>query len=192
MSLVRSVLDFWFGAPGTSGQSGFRDAWFRKDPAFDAEIRRQFADEIARAAKGEHDRLAADPEGALALTIVLDQFPRNIYRGQPKAYAADAKARSVASDAVGRRFDSRVEPVQRLFFYLPVTHAETLAEQHRCVELCRALVEAAPALHKALESAIRHREIVERFGRFPHRNDVLGRESTEAEIQFLKEPNSSF
>ena len=192
MTLVRSVLDFWFGAPGSAEHGRFREAWFRKDPAFDQEIRRHFGDETARAAAGALDGLMADPEGALALTIMLDQFPRNLYRGEPKTYAADAKARAVAAGAIERGFDRRVPPVMRQFFYLPFMHCETLANQDRSVALYRTLVDADSSHASALASAIKHREIVMRFGRFPHRNAILGRESTPDEIEFLKQPGSSF
>ena len=189
MSLVPNVLEFWFGAPG-AGRA--REVWFRKDPAFDEAIRRQFADDVVRAAKGEHDRLMGDAEGALALVLMLDQFPRNLYRGQPKTYAADAKARAVADHAIGRGFDRRLPPVQRQFFYLPFMHSETLADQDRSVELYRQLASADPSQSATIDYAARHREIIRRFGRFPHRNAILGRESTEEEIEFLKRPGNSF
>ncbi|MBI1774464.1 MAG: DUF924 domain-containing protein [Proteobacteria bacterium] len=192
MTLVRSLLDFWFGAPGSPEFGATREVWFRKDPAFDAAIRRHFEDELARAREGAHDRLIADPEGALALTILLDQFSRNLYRGQAKAFAADTKARWVAEQALARGFDERLLPVQRQFFYLPFQHSEMPADQDRSVALYRKLAEADPRLASTVDYAIRHRGIIERFGRFPHRNAALGRETTEAEANFLAEPGSSF
>jgi uncharacterized protein (DUF924 family) len=192
MSLVRSVLEFWFGAPGSAEHGRAREVWFRQDPAFDAEIRRHFAKDAARAARGEHDRLLADAEGALALVIMLDQFPRNLYRGDPKTYAADAKARLAADHAIGARFDERARPVERQFFYLPFMHSEQAQDQDRSVELYRRLAEAEPGLANCHTYALRHRDIIRRFGRFPHRNAVLGRETSEAELAFLKEPGLSF
>src|SRR5258708_10760098 len=192
VNLVRSVLDFWFGMPGSAEFGTRREAWFRKDPAFDEAIRRQFAEDVAAAAKGEHDRLLGDAEGALALAILLDQFPRNLYRGQAKTYAADPKARAVAGAAIDRGFDRRLSPVQRQFFYLPFMHSEALADQERSVELYRALAGADAGLASTVDYAVRHRHIIRRFGRFPHRNVILGRESTADEIEFLRQPGSSF
>jgi uncharacterized protein (DUF924 family) len=192
MSLVTDILHFWFGQPGSALRGTFREAWFKKDPAFDDEIRRHFLGSTEAAARGEHDRWQADPEGALALTILLDQFPRNLYRGSPKAFAADPKAREVADAAVARGFDRGFPSCERLFFYLPFEHSETLADQERSVQLFRKLAEDDPARAEVIPYALCHQEIIQRFGRFPHRNEALGRESTAEEIAFLKEPMSSF
>jgi len=192
MTLVHDVLSFWFGAPGSPVRGTFRPAWFRKDPAFDEEIRRHFLDATESAARGELDRLQADPEGALALVILLDQFPRNLYRGHAKAFAADPKARAVADGALARRFDRGFASCERLFFYLPFEHSESLADQDRSVELFRRLAEEDPSRADGLDYAIRHRDIVQRFGRFPHRNAALGRETTPEEADFLTQPGSSF
>jgi uncharacterized protein (DUF924 family) len=192
MSLVSDILHFWFGAPGSPGCGQFRDAWFRKDPDFDDQIRRNFLDATVAAARGEHDRLQADRDGALALVILLDQFPRNLFRGEPRAFAADPKARAVADAAISRGFDRDRPTCERLFFYLPFEHSEALADQDRSVALFRQLAGSEPWIDQGIEAALRHHEIIQRFGRFPHRNIVLGRESTEAEIAFLKEPRSSF
>jgi uncharacterized protein (DUF924 family) len=192
MTLVHDVLSFWFGAPGSPIRGTFRDAWFRKDVAFDAEIRRHFFDAAEAAARGELDRLQADREGALALVLLLDQFPRNLFRGQARAFAADAKAREVADAAIGRGFDRALPSCERLFFYLPFEHSESMDDQERAVALFRRLAEEDPGRVDGLDYAIRHRTIIQRFGRFPHRNEALGRESTPDEIAFLKEPGSSF
>ncbi|MBM3546236.1 MAG: DUF924 domain-containing protein [Alphaproteobacteria bacterium] len=192
MSHANDILHFGFGAPGTSVCGTFREAWFKKDPAFDEEIRRYFLSTTEAAARGELDRWQADREGALALVILLDQFPRNLYRGSPKAFAADPKAREVARIAIERGFDMQSTSCERMFLYLPFEHSELLADQERSVELFKRLAEDDPARADIVPYALRHQEIIQRFGRFPHRNEALGRESTEAEIAFLKEPMSSF
>lgn len=192
MTLVSDILDFWFGAPGSPGRGRFRDAWFRKDPDFDNDIRRHFLDATEAAARGEHDRLQADPAGTLALVILLDQFPRNLYRGQAKAFAADPKARQVADQALARGFDRGFVPCERLFFYLPFEHSESLPDQERSVALFRSLAGEEAWLEKGLEAALKHLHIIQRFGRFPHRNPALGRETTPDEAEFLKQPGSSF
>lgn len=184
------VLAFWFGAAA-------RPRWFKKDPAFDDEIRRRFATTLARATAGGLGAWEAEPESSLALVIVLDQFPRNLHRDTARAFAADAKARAVAAAAIEREFDRRAPPDRRFFFYLPFEHSEDPADQLRSVALFRRLAEEAPgaaadAARERLDYAIRHQRIVERFGRFPHRNRVLGRESTAEETAFLAESGSSF
>lgn len=192
MSSVKDVLHFWFGAPGTAICGTFREAWFKKDPAFDDEIRRHFLATTEAAARGEFDRWLADREGALALVVLLDQFPRNLYRGSAKAFAADPKAREVAATAIERGFDMQCLSCERMFFYLPFEHSELLADQDRSVELFKRLAEDDPSRAGIVPYALRHQEIIQRFGRFPHRNEALGRESTAEEIAFLKEPMSSF
>lgn len=192
MSSVSDILHFWFGAPGTAICGTFREAWFKKDPAFDDEIRRHFLGATEAAARGELDRWQADREGALALVVLLDQFPRNLYRGSPKAFAADPKAREVARTAIERGFDMQCLSCERMFFYLPFEHSELLPDQERSVDLFKRLAEDDPSRAGIVPYALRHHEIIQRFGRFPHRNIALGRESTEDEIAFLKEPMSSF
>jgi uncharacterized protein (DUF924 family) len=190
MALVPDVLSFWFGAPAARGS--YRDAWFRKDPDFDAEIRRHFLVPVESAARGELDRLQSDREGALALVLLLDQFPRNLFRGQARAFAADPKAREVADAALARSLDRGLTSCERLFFYLPFEHSEFLADQERSVALFRRLADEESARADWLGYAIRHRDIIFRFGRFPHRNEALGRESAPEEIDFLRQPGSSF
>lgn len=192
MALVHDVLRFWFVQPGSPAGGQFRDAWFRKDPAFDDEIRRHFLGATEAAARGEHDRWQPDREGALALVILLDQFPRNLFRGQAKAFSADPKAREVAGLALARGFDRERPPCERLFFYLPFEHGESLDDQQRSVDLFRQLPGSEPWFEKGLNAALKHQEIIRRFGRFPHRNAALGRETTPDEAEFLKQPGSSF
>ena len=155
------------------------DKWFEHDETFDAEIRARFLATYEQAAAG---RLAWDgtAEGALALVIVLDQFPRNMFRGSARVYAADPLARDVASRAIERGFDRMFSPADRQFFYLPFEHSESLADQERCVALNRASGDA-----EAIKWAEHHADIIRRFGRFPHRNKVLGRASTAEEQAFL-------
>jgi uncharacterized protein (DUF924 family) len=184
------VLEFWF-----SEQS--RALWFEKNAAFDEAIRARFEDTVRAAAAGELDHWERTAPGALALVIVLDQFPRNLYRGSARAFAADPRAREVADRAIGRQLDQDIPLAQRHFFFLPFEHSESTGDQERSIALFQAWAEAhdGPARDRALEQmryVHRHAEIVARFGRFPHRNEALGRESTEAEIAFLREPMSGF
>ena len=181
-----AVLDFWFGAKETPDYGQFRDIWFRAaTPAFDQEIRDRFLGVHEAAARGELDRAMDTAEGVLALLILLDQFPRNMFRGQPRAFATDAKARAVAEHAIARGFDQQVPLACRTFFYLPFEHSEDMADQKRGVALFRALGEA-----RGIEAALEHLEVIARFGRFPHRNAVLGRASTPEEIEYLKSAKS--
>ncbi|MGE5539440.1 MAG: DUF924 family protein [Gemmatimonas sp.] len=181
------VLAFWFGDVAGDDFRSRKPLWFEPDAAFDAEVRNRFEDVHFAAARGELSSWRADPRGALALVIVLDQFPRNMYRGTARAFATDPQALAVAREAIDRGFDRQLAPVLRLFLYLPFEHSESLADQDRSVALFAELGDA-----ETLDYARRHREIIARFGRFPHRNAVLGRASTAEEVAFLKEPGSSF
>ncbi|HET6468179.1 MAG TPA: DUF924 family protein [Geminicoccaceae bacterium] len=180
VTTIRDVLDFWFGERASA-------LWFEKDPAFDAEIRERFLALVEAAAAGAHDDWLETPEGALALVVLLDQFPRNMHRGRPAAFAHDARAREVAAAALARGHDRALPAAQRSFLYLPFEHSEDLVDQDRSVALFRALGDPV-----GLDYAVRHREIVARFGRFPHRNAILGRASTPEEEVFLEGPQSSF
>ena len=183
------VLDFWFGPPEAHGQ--VRPEWFRKDEKFDAEIWRRFGALHAAAAIGELEAWRAQPRSMLALVIVLDQFSRNLYRGDARAFAQDAQALSCARAAMARGDDASLLPVERQFLYLPFEHSEDLADQDRAVALMREL-EPFESTRGLVEWAQRHRAIIHRFGRFPHRNAVLARVSTGAEAEFLKQPGSGF
>ena len=153
--------------------------WFAKDADFDRRFRETFLGEHEAAARGELDAWMTTPEGALALLLLLDQFPRNSFRGTPRMYATDAAARRIAAAAIDAGHDRKVPPDLRLFFYLPFGHSEDLADQERCVALCR------PLGQPDAEHSERHRDIVQRFGRFPHRNPILGRKMTPEEQEFL-------
>jgi uncharacterized protein (DUF924 family) len=180
-------LGFWFGEkPGAQ-----RAEWFRKDAAFDALIRSRFGALHEAASRRELESWREAPLSMLALVVVLDQFSRNLFRGDPRAFAQDAYALECANQALARGDEAALLPVQRQFLYLPLEHSEDLADQERCVELMRTL-EAFPETKGLAEWAEKHRAIVARFGRFPHRNTALGRASTPEEIEFLKQPGSGF
>jgi uncharacterized protein (DUF924 family) len=179
------VLDFWFaGEPTVS-----RKAWFVKDAAFDLSCGR-FREALRAAREGAFDAWTATPHGSLALLILLDQFSRNLHRGSPEAFAADSKARQVARDAVSRGFDRNLTPVERMFLYLPFEHSESLPDQEISVNLFETLRETLGS--DAIGYAHRHRDVIRRFGRFPHRNAVLGRISTPEEQSYLSEPGAGF
>jgi len=188
----RDVVEFWFGAPGSAASAQFRPEWFTVDAAFDAQIRERFLPTWQRLHDGELETWRATPEGALAYVIVADQFPRNGFRGTAQAFASDDLALTAAQAIVAAGDDAQLSPLQRCFVYLPFEHAESLAMQDRSVALFKALTDANPELATVLDFAHRHRDVIVRFGRFPHRNAALGRESSDAERAFLREPGSSF
>ena len=180
--LAPEVLNFWFGAGAEYGVAHKR--WFQKDPAFDAEVRRRFLSLHAELA-GNGEWLDA-PRECLARIIVLDQFPRNMFRGTPRAFASDALALAAARHAIASGYDRDWVRVEKIFAYLPFEHSEALADQERACELMR------PLGAEQYDYALRHLKIIQRFGRFPHRNAILGRASTAEEIEFLKQPGSGF
>jgi uncharacterized protein (DUF924 family) len=166
------IITFW-------REAGY-ERWYKKDDAFDAEIRQRFLATWDAALAGQHDDWQDSDDGTLALLIVLDQFPRNMFRGDPRTFASDPKAREVADRAIARGVDQRLDSVMRQFVYLPFEHSEDLADQQRSVALFKALGDA-----ENLRYAEIHEDIIRKFGRFPHRNQVLGRTTTEAEAAFL-------
>lgn len=166
------IITFWRDA-------GY-ERWYKKDEAFDAEIRRRFLATWEAALAGQCDDWQNSDDGTLALLIVLDQFPRNMFRGDPRTFTSDPKAREVADRAIARGVDQRLDSVMRQFVYLPFEHSENLADQQRSVALFKALGDA-----ENLRYAEIHEDIIRKFGRFPHRNPVLGRDTTEAEQAFL-------
>ncbi|MCA1717924.1 MAG: DUF924 domain-containing protein [Actinobacteria bacterium] len=191
MSNPGEILDFWFGREGEEGYGGFREAWFTKDPEFDREVRDRFEGAYEEAAAGRLEHWKDEARSCLALIILLDQFPRNMFRADPKTYAADDKAREAARHAVEHAYDRELPPYGRLFVYLPFEHSEDLEDQRLSVELFRGLA-AEMGSEDLLGYAVRHLEIIERFGRFPHRNEILGRATTPEEAEFLRGPDSSF
>lgn len=174
-----ALLDFWFSLP--------QERWWTKDPAFDALLAERFLALHEAVARGEHDAWRETARGALATVIALDQLPRNLFRGTPRAFATDPAARAATRDALDRGFDHALGVFERGFLYMPLMHSEDPADQARCVALFAA--HGPPAY---VGFAEQHRAIVDRFGRFPHRNAVLGRASTPEEEAFLREPGSSF
>lgn len=172
------VVVFWF-APDV------RPLWFAATPHFDEQLRARFLGTYQAAAAGQLTDWEATPEGALALVIVLDQFPLNLFRGQPESFATEAAARRVADRTIARGFDRAVPPIQRQFLYLPFMHSEALADQDRSVRLYQ-----QPGLEEGLRFARHHRDLIVRFGRFPHRNAILGRISTPEELAYLASPGA--
>lgn len=185
------MIDFWFGPPGSSADGKKRQEWFQKDPEFDRQIQTRFLWLYQQGVDGELNSWQETPRGCLALILLFDQFPRNMFRGQPQAFATDAQALGVAQGAIAQGFDQALPPVQRQFCYFPFEHSENLAHQHQAVELFAALKDH-PETADCYDYALRHRAIIEQFGRFPHRNSILGRETTPAETKFLTQPGSSF
>lgn len=174
------VLTFWFSEE-------VRQKWWVKEDAFDAAIRERFAAGFEAALAGALDGWATTPDGALALVILLDQVPRNSFRGTPRAFSGDEKALAAANDAIALGFDAALPPDRRNFLYMPFQHSERLEDQERGVTLF-----AANDVADGLRFMRAHRDIVARFGRFPHRNAILGRASTPEELDFLQQPGSSF
>ena len=180
---INAVLSFWFGPNPESA----RPQWFRTDASFDRAITQLFGGDYDQARAGKLAAWENSVPGALALTIVLDQFSRNMFRGTARAFESDAQALKVAETAVARGYDQQVSRVQRMFFYLPFEHSEAMADQERSLALMGTLGDA-----RAADYAEQHAAIIRRFGRFPHRNVVLGRQSTSDEIAYLKATPPSF
>ena len=191
MSQAKEILNFWFGKPDEAIYGKSRKVWFIKNPEFDQEVRSRFLQVYQKAAAGELDSWKESLQGCLALIILLDQFPRNMFRKQPQAFATDSQALAYAKHAVAQGFDKELLPIQRQFIYLPFEHSENLCDQHQCIELFSTLIDY-PECVSGVDYAHRHFQVMERFGRFPHRNEILGRESTPEEVEFLKQPGSSF
>lgn len=180
-AITSIILSFWFGEPSSSSYTQSKDFWFQSTPELDQQIKKQFEPLYQKAVKGELDGLAQTPEGSLALVILLDQFPRNMYRGTPQAFVADEKALKITKEALEKKFDRNLLPTQRMFLYLPLEHSENMEDQEQSVKLFETL-----GNELALKYAIEHRDVIAQFGRFPHRNAILGRENTLEEIKFLE------
>lgn len=194
-----TVLDFWFGNAGgdTATAQKQQKLWWSKNETVDAGIRSRFGALVDAAASGRHDDWAQDPRGRLALILLFDQFPRNMYRDTPRAFAHDPLACKLALDGIAANSDRALRPIERVFFYLPLEHTESPELQERCIALFTALAAGVPEADRKtftgyVDYAVRHRDVIHRFGRFPHRNRILGRASTPEEIDFLKQPGSSF
>ena len=189
---VQEVLDFWFAPPGDPEHNRPRDVWFKKNDAFDAEIRSRFASLVEDALAGRLASWTESAEGKIASIIVLDQFTRNAFRNTARAFAGDTRALALARSLVASGADRKLPGVWRQFVYLPFEHAEDLAMQNESIRLFTELAADVPTLADLPKWAESHRAIIARFGRFPHRNAILGRKSTPEEEAFLKEPGSSF
>lgn len=178
----KDILHFWF-------EETTPEQWFQKNTDFDREITARFASDFAMALQGVYDRMMGNAEGALALIILLDQFPRNMFRDDAKAFSGDAKALEIARHALSQGYDQAVEPVRRRFLYLPFEHSEVLQDQNKSVALFQSM-RGDDLL--GYEYAVKHREIIEQFGRFPHRNAALGRVNTPEEEAYLSQPGAGF
>ena len=196
---VEEILTFWFGSnPDDTMVAKEKSAlWWSKNPEVDAEILQRFESSVNRAAAGELYAWESNPRGRLALILLTDQFPRNIYRNSPGAFAHDSKALAWCLDGIQQRLDLKLRPIERVFFYLPLEHAESLEYQEQSVKYFGEMVsnvgpEQKQTFQEYLDFAVRHRDVIARFGRFPHRNKILGRVSTPEELAFLAEPGSSF
>lgn len=197
IATAREILNFWFAAPEEPDYGQPRKTWFIKNPEFDREIGDRFGATVEAAAAGKLTSWKADSDSCLALLLLLDQFPRNLYRGSAQAFATDEAAIAVADHGIIRGFDryrtnEQARPtVQRWFFYLPFEHSEKLSDQERAVALFEQLKGDGESA-STIDYAYRHRDVIQRFGRFPHRNQALGRQTTAEEAVFLQQPGSSF
>jgi uncharacterized protein (DUF924 family) len=193
MSRAEDILSFWFGEPQDDDAYYKERAaiWFGHNSQFDQNIRDQFATDYQAATERKLIEWQNTPREGLALVLLLDQFPRNMFRGDPRAFATDPLARAVAEHLIQMSFDQQLLPVERLFVYMPFMHSEDLEDQRRSVVLFRQLAQERSYLD-AVSYALRHLEVIERFGRFPHRNAILGRPSTPEEVEFLEQPRSAF
>ncbi|MBF0277857.1 MAG: DUF924 domain-containing protein [SAR324 cluster bacterium] len=198
MQKIESILNFWFGDLQADNQIPHekREIWFKKSEETDQTIREQFETDLLKAIEGTED-WEKTPRGILALIILFDQFSRNMFRNTAKAFAQDPLSLRLCLDGVSAKIDEQLRPVERIFFYMPLMHSEVLENQKRCIQCFEKLLEStAPETREmikgSLDFAHRHCEIIEKFGRFPHRNEILGRPSSREEEEFLKQPGSSF
>ncbi|MBT8129208.1 MAG: DUF924 domain-containing protein [Gammaproteobacteria bacterium] len=196
---IEKILEFWFGTfPNAwTADKSKQDMWFGNGAAYDADIFSTFGADYFRAVDGELDSWAESPRGRLALIILLDQFSRHIHRGGAEAFAQDQKAQQLCIEGISAGDDQSLHPVERSFFYLPLEHAEDLERQNLAIEAYSQLIQDVPEQYRqplevALEWAQKHHYVIERFGRFPELNEILGRESTDEEIAFIKEDEYSF
>ncbi|NNE38403.1 MAG: DUF924 domain-containing protein [Gammaproteobacteria bacterium] len=193
------ILTFWFGHGETNLEvmNEKSSLWWNKDPALDKEIKTRFESHLVNFSNGELDAWQADSNGWLAIIILADQFSRNIYRDSPKAFALDAKAINLVHDGIRKAIDKKLRLIEQVFFNMPLMHSESMADQELSILQFKKIVESAQDEEKErlqvnVNYAVSHRDIIQRFGRYPHRNTALGRESTPEEIEFLQQPGSSF
>ncbi len=199
METPSPINTFWFGSSASDTQVVKEKSalWWSKDQRIDQEIKEQFESYLLLAERGKLESWEATPEGLLALILLTDQFSRNIYRGTSQSFSYDPIARKLCSLGFEQGTPARLRPIERVFFYLPLEHSESIQDQEKSVKAFQHLLSEVSEEHRSIfqgyvDFAIRHYDIVARFGRFPHRNIILGRESTAEEIAFLKEPGSSF
>lgn len=199
METIDSILRYWFGTDAADAAiiQEKTALWWKKNPEVDEEIRCRFKPLLAEEMRGALESWSAEPRGHLARILLCDQFPRNIYRGKPESFMYDARAKQLARVALDRGWDRPLRPVERVFVYLPFEHSEDAQDQSLSVELFSALYnvvaeELKQPFHSYLDFAVKHKEIIDRFGRFPHRNAILSRLSTPEELEFLDGPGSSF
>ncbi len=192
MADIEEILTFWFGEVRDEPSSfeEYARRWFAQNVDFDREIVQRFQADYELAAQGQLTHWTETARGGLALILVLDQFPRNMFRSDPRAFATDPLAQQIAEQMVDAELDQLLLLVERYFVYVPFMHSENRAHQQRSVLLFQQL--AAQRAYFNTSYAIRHQEVIDRFGRFPHRNNILGRASTPAELEFLEQPGSSF
>mgnify|MGYP001092710244 CR=1 FL=1 len=196
---IKSILNFWFGTHPDDAVVAKEQAklWWSKNGETDDEMRRRFEDAVRAATTGELNEWRATARGRLALIILTDQFPRNIYRHTARAFFYDSKALAWCLDGLDGRIDRELRPIEQVFFYLPLEHAESREHQAKSVECFSELAASVPMEQRStfeeyLDFAMRHRDIIDRFGRFPHRNNILRRESTPEELAFLTQSVSFF
>ncbi|MDA0308930.1 MAG: DUF924 domain-containing protein [Proteobacteria bacterium] len=180
IATTQEILDFWFSDDA-------RDKWFIKDAAFDEEVKKNFLTTYKQAKLDPEKSFEDSPEGTLALIITLDQFPRNMFRDTKESFATDDAALKAANISIKKNYDKKLTDEQRKFLYIPFMHSEDIRDQRTCVALFNRLKD-----QQSVDYALRHKEIILRFSRFPHRNEILGRKSTDEELKFLTQPNSSF
>lgn len=199
MENSESIRTFWFGnqTSDVAIMQAQKGLWWGKDAAIDAQMRDRFQPSVQLAAARALDMWASTPAGLLSLILLTDQFPRNIYRGHAQSFAYDALAREWCLYGLEKKYDARLRPIERVFFYLPLEHSENIDHQELSVQLFTKLFQSVAAdqaedFRGYLTFALRHRRVISRFGRFPHRNEILGRESSAEEIEFLAEPGSRF
>ena len=197
MSDIKSIIQFWFGENIEAEPLQNSKKWFKKDPDFDANISNSFGKLLSRAGQGEFEDWKQTAEGSMAFILLTDQFPRNIYRNKKEAFSFDHLALATSKKGIEKELDKKLSWVMRTFFYLPLEHSESIDDQELSTSLFEKLLQEVPPKYndyaaEIFEYAAKHWEIIKRFGRFPHRNEVLGRSSTTEEKEFLKLPRSSF
>jgi uncharacterized protein (DUF924 family) len=199
LSRIETILSFWFKEQELSAPQIDRrmDIWFGEDPVFDREIEEEFAEDVARACEGKLDHWATEPHGRLALIILIDQFRRNIYRNSAEAFSKDRLALKLCVEGAVEKKDKSLTPIQRVFFYMPLQHAESAKVQAKALEVYNRLAESVSPTYQetfltVAQFAELHKDIIDRFGRFPHRNRLLGRENTSEENEYLASDSPDF